>query len=937
MLKIKTILIVLITTMVLCMAALTILIATLNDNHYRWIVIRAAKYFAGLEITVEGPFSVKLSSEPSITASKIRINDISSPDTAKIDQLEVKFALLPLISGTVLIRHLLIHDATVLIINHAEKPFNIILPIFENIALNNVQLTISDDNKREAVCLLLGKFSLDNVEDKGHLHIKGEGTLNAKEFVIDGRLGSLTDILKNDKPYPLDLRLDMAGVHLTMSGIIDDLAHNKGLNVHVIAKTGEVTNLLHIFNADFPNFDQLSLDAKIVGDVSSPGLADIQLSVSNASDFNLTVKGSIENMLTGKGTSLQVSGSCTSKNILKMLLSEEIPEIHNLKGEGHIRDENDVYVIDALKLNVSNKQGVTIKAEGIMSFSRAIGKMPAFKELDIHCHLLSPTTTWHLFPAVDSLPETGAVSAKARVRFSGKALSIEDISITTGESGQVRTKWQGRIGSIPLSGSKFPSDIDMLVSIDADEISDLTPLSAISLPNLGPLKTTLHIVEQKGIYRFKDIQVSIGSQKSLWIEGTGSVDMAIKDGSAYLYGIDAEVKASAPKTSDTLSFQSFMGIKLPRFGAPMIEGKIKGNMTKSSFEGTIRFGSSQFNTTVNHTHTRTKQRPSVMIKIVAPVVHLTDLGFYTKRAENLPSKSKPEPKPDRRLFSDTPFSFHALKAIDLSAFVDIDKLKGKDFVLNKLDLDISLKDGKLRVAPAKIIYKNGFASIDFTLDAVSSKPQMALKLTAEDVNIGALLPHISKTPFLQGQLNLVVDLQSAGNSFREIVTALGGEIGLAIEKGKIKKTIEIMGADAVSLLQTIRSKAEYTDLNCMALRFIFEDGIGKSKIIYIDTPDISIKGNADINLHTETMNMILQPDDKKRLGGDTMTSAVTINGSIADPKVRKLPFKEAAILYGEIFIPVVFLPARALGHLWHLISKDKEEDCPCLIMGIGAE
>ncbi len=38
--------------------------------------------------------------------------------------------------------------------------------------------------------------------------------------------------------------------------------------------------------------------------------------------------------------------------------------------------------------------------------------------------------------------------------------------------------------------------------------------------------------------------------------------------------------------------------------------------------------------------------------------------------------------------------------------------------------------------------------------------------------------------------------------------------------------------------------------------------------------------------------------------------------------------KEAAILAGQILVPVVALPARALGFLWSVISRDKEvESC----------
>jgi hypothetical protein len=46
--------------------------------------------------------------------------------------------------------------------------------------------------------------------------------------------------------------------------------------------------------------------------------------------------------------------------------------------------------------------------------------------------------------------------------------------------------------------------------------------------------------------------------------------------------------------------------------------------------------------------------------------------------------------------------------------------------------------------------------------------------------------------------------------------------------------------------------------------------------------------------------------------------------------VRKLPFKEAAKLLGEVTMPTVFLPARGLGYLWSLMKKDDAEESPCL-------
>jgi len=141
---IKAVLLVLVGTIVLCVALLTILIATLHDDHYRWIVTRAARYFAGLEVAIEGPFAVELSSEPLITASKIRITHISDPATpsaADIGRLEIRVALKPLLSGTILIRHLLIDDATVTVADRSEaddstpeeKPYDVLIPVLESV------------------------------------------------------------------------------------------------------------------------------------------------------------------------------------------------------------------------------------------------------------------------------------------------------------------------------------------------------------------------------------------------------------------------------------------------------------------------------------------------------------------------------------------------------------------------------------------------------------------------------------------------------------------------------------------------------------------------------------------------------------------------------------------------------------------------------------
>jgi hypothetical protein len=172
-------------------------------------------------------------------------------------------------------------------------------------------------------------------------------------------------------------------------------------------------------------------------------------------------------------------------------------------------------------------------------------------------------------------------------------------------------------------------------------------------------------------------------------------------------------------------------------------------------------------------------------------------------------------------------------------------------------------------------------------------------------------------------------LRGAGNSFHEIASSLEGELGVAIENGRIKRDIEMITADAFDVITDLPKIEDYQELNCLVLKFTFADGVGKSKMIFYDTPNVRTRGSGSVDLVSETLDIVLQPQPKK--GIPELSSAIYIHGSLVNPSITKIPFKEAARLAGEILLPYVFLPARALGYLWYLLMDDKDEKSPCLI------
>jgi uncharacterized protein involved in outer membrane biogenesis len=317
------------------------------------------------------------------------------------------------------------------------------------------------------------------------------------------------------------------------------------------------------------------------------------------------------------------------------------------------------------------------------------------------------------------------------------------------------------------------------------------------------------------------------------------------------------------------------------------------------------------------------EQPHFAAKVYSPKIYLSELDSYPDE-----DQAKKPSASDSRLFRDEPLPFDSLKKLNLSLNLEVDEVAGKDFTLHNLNLDVALDSGFSRKRINKLGHADNFVSIEAAIDTRDSKPELTLKVHAEDIDAEALLSHIPSQMFVGGHLNMAVDLRSTGSSPREIASALQGEIAMEIENGKIAKIADLIGADAIDFLTTVKKATDYEKLNCLAVAFSFDEGIGTSKVIYIDTPHVRSVGKGKVNLQEETIDLVIQPEPKKsQLGG---SSPARISGPLARPSVVKIPLRELARLTGEVLLPYVFLPIRALGYTGYLVQDGKDENSPCL-------
>jgi hypothetical protein len=173
-----------------------------------------------------------------------------------------------------------------------------------------------------------------------------------------------------------------------------------------------------------------------------------------------------------------------------------------------------------------------------------------------------------------------------------------------------------------------------------------------------------------------------------------------------------------------------------------------------------------------------------------------------------------------------------------------------------------------------------------------------------------------------------LDLHASGRSPHDLASSLSGTVSLGLENARIpNKYIEMLSADVFGwVLSKSVSRRNYSDLNCVVMAFDATAGEVKSETLIADGPRLSLGGKIDMNLGTETLDIVLIPKQKKRVFSSI--SPIKVRGPMLDPTVEAIPAKAALQEIGTMaLLPGVMLPIRAVQGLWGLLDDgDKVGD-----------
>jgi len=321
------------------------------------------------------------------------------------------------------------------------------------------------------------------------------------------------------------------------------------------------------------------------------------------------------------------------------------------------------------------------------------------------------------------------------------------------------------------------------------------------------------------------------------------------------------------------------------------------------------------------------KRPKITVRLVSSVIDFTTL---MKSLEKDEKRAANKDKQQRRLFSDDPLPFEALKKVDADILMKARNIQAKDARLEFGHMTLKLEDSDFSIDRLEATYRKTKISGNLHIDP-GSPPQVATNFLVQSFNLGDFLKETGKSDQVRAIVDIAAHGKSMGNSVNSLMANLDGAFGAVMGPGYLTKYLDLLSVDlAQKVIPIWGSHKKAGEINCAVVQFDIKKGVAASQAFVFDSQIGILSAEGDINLGTEQVNFLLIPEPKNP-GLLSLSTKLRVSGTLMDPKVR--PDTLSLVTKGAKFLSTLAVgPIGLLAPFVHLGAHKKH---PCDIQGIG--
>jgi uncharacterized protein involved in outer membrane biogenesis len=199
--------------------------------------------------------------------------------------------------------------------------------------------------------------------------------------------------------------------------------------------------------------------------------------------------------------------------------------------------------------------------------------------------------------------------------------------------------------------------------------------------------------------------------------------------------------------------------------------------------------------------------------------------------------------------------------------------------------DLELASRKLNVDPFELTYLGTAVSGGMTLDA-RQEPELRFRARGIGFDLGDLARRIGWSETAQGKVDLKFSARTSGHTPRQMASSADGRVSLLITEGLIgDASIPLHLSETVARFIPGADSGDGIHILCGMIDLPVNDGIARSNVLVLDTRAALIRGDGEINLREETIDVHLVPRPK-RARSIAHHVDVDIRGHLRDPQIH---------------------------------------------------
>ncbi len=264
--------------------AFTVLMAT-DFNDYRDLVQQRMKAATGRDLVIAGDVDVSLSLSPRLTARQVSFRNAAwsdLPQMASLNEIEAEVDLLPLLSGEIRIKDVLLRGGQVVVETNKDGIGNWVLdlaptttpapadsattasglPRIDRMTIEDVTLLYRDGETGAKQTLAVKQFAAEDAPGTG-IKVAIKGAWNERPLELAGTVGAPRQFTEG--PLPLDLKGKLGDIALTLRGQIGDPTMFSDLSLDITSSGPSLAALGVILGIELPESAAYNLSTRLTG------------------------------------------------------------------------------------------------------------------------------------------------------------------------------------------------------------------------------------------------------------------------------------------------------------------------------------------------------------------------------------------------------------------------------------------------------------------------------------------------------------------------------------------------------------------------------------------------------------------------------------------------------------------------------------------------